>query len=87
MPIELKPHWEEDAPEFAHEGCGMSMLEAYEWLKAHGLGSRCPDAEDLICLMEIADQEGAPHSIRHFLWSMLHYPEEIIPVSLGGKVN
>jgi hypothetical protein len=37
--------------------------KAYEWLKAHGFGSRCPDAEDLICLMEIADQEGAPHSI------------------------
>jgi hypothetical protein len=99
--MKVKPHWDVDAPEFAGDLTldAVQSSECFCWYMDrrslwYRAGLKGPDVEGLLKLMDAADLEGAPHHVRHFLWSMLHFPERVVvfhhrrrPKQCGVPVN
>jgi len=89
--MQVKPHWDVNAPEFTdHLALDEEQSsECFRWYMDrrslwYRAGLRGPDVKGLLRLMDAADLEGAPHQVRHFLWSMLHFPERVVVFQPGS---
>jgi hypothetical protein len=78
--------WSEDSKDFPEAIVGdKERQEIFAWCEAHRLtvSGSAWTGQDIEHTMTMADKEGAPQHVKHFIWAYAHFPERMKSLTCG----